>query len=467
MSESSDTNDAANAVEGDGDCQLPRRDQTRNLLLVGTNTALSYLASPVLYVGVIHVSLCQALDASATVFNLPASAYLLMSLMPLFVCWYLPRAGQLRGIVTTCYFLMACGSLLVAATVIAPLPNQAKLAVIVLHGGLIGATRSVAVACEFEVLGRGVSSARRGPALALAYGVGPLLAIVGNLVSQLVLTGALGPIVTRKLGTPENFAALFAITMPVLGLAAWLASRLVIPIPEAEPPRPPFLQGVFGGFGRFLSQRIILQAMIAAIVVMSGYAAISNLAAYIELVMGRPSADFAGYANAIRFGFKAVTGLAMGWLLTRTHPKAGVLITALLGLSAIVWAIITPRESPRLFFLSFGLLGAGELFGIYITNYILSMSPPALMRRYMAFTMLTLFPCAFAGLLFGWIKDQYTGDQADSGLPFGWIKDQYTGEQAALGFQASFAVAAVFVMLGIVLALFLPARPKVDAAHSA
>jgi hypothetical protein len=434
--------DAADATLGD--CPLPRRDQTRNLALVGANTALSYLASPVLYVGVIHVPLCQALGASATVYNLPASAYLVMSLAPLLICWRFPRANQLRGIVTACYGGMGAGSLMVAGVILAPIPNATKLAVIVLHGGLIGATRSVAVACEFEVLGRGVSSARRGPALALAYGAGPVLAIAGNLASQLVLTGRLGPMAIPRLAAPNNFAALFAITLPVLGLAAWLASRFVIPIPASEPPRPSFWSGVFGGFGQFLRQRTILQAMIAAIIVMSGYTAISNLAGYIQLVFQRPSADFAGYANVVRFAFKAVTGLLMGWLLTRTHPKAGVMITSLLGLSAILWALVTP---PRWFLLSFGLLGAGELFGIYITNYILSLSPPELMRRYMAFTMLTLFPCAFAGPLFG------------------WIKDQYTGADAAHGYALSFLAAAAFIIAGIAVAAFLPARPQ-PAARS-
>src|SRR5262249_55955134 len=94
------------------------------------------------------------------------------------------------------------------------------------------------------------------------------------------------------------------------------------------------------------------------------------------------------------------------------------------------------------FLLSFGLMGSAELFGIYVTNYILCCSPKALMRRYMAFTMLTLFPAAPAGALFG------------------SISDRFQGSERAFGFQLSFAVAAAFIGLGIVLALFLPARPR-------
>src|SRR5262249_37739791 len=100
------------------------------------------------------------------------------------------------------------------------------------------------------------------------------------------------------------------------------------------------------------------------------------------------------------------------------------------------------------FLLSFGLLGAGELFGIYVTNYILCCAPPAQMRRYMAFTMLTLFPAAPAGALFGSIIDCYPGAGAD-------------------GFRLISLTGAIFIAGGIVLALLLPARPRPEEPGTA
>ena len=97
-----------------------------------------------------------------------------------------------------------------------------------------------------------------------------------------------------------------------------------------------------------------------------------------------------------------------------------------------------------MFLVSFGLLGAGELFGIYITNYILCCSPQAMMRRYMAFTMLTLLAAAPAGPVFGAISDHYKALHG-----------------TAAAFRLSFAVAAAAIGLAILLAgLLLPARPR-------
>jgi hypothetical protein len=426
------------AVHGPADaCPLTGRQQTRNLVLVGVNTGLSYLASPVLYVGVVHAALGEQLRASATVANLPASAYLVLSALPLFVSWYFPRVSQLKAILVTCYAALAAGSAVVTAVLLWPVPDWLRLAVLVLHGGVVGGARTVAVACEFEVLGRGVSETRRGMALGLAYGVGPVLAIAGALASQLLLTGQLGPLRVPRLAFPENFAALFAATVPIMGLGAFLSSRFIIPQPAQEAGRQPFLTGVFGGLGEFLGRRVVLIGMLSAVVVLAGYQIISNLTLYTKEVLGEAPAQYAGYQNMVRFACKAVAGVLLGWLLTRTHPKAGVLVTALVGLAAVGWAVVAPGYW---FLLSFALLGAGELFGIYVTNYLLCCAPAAQVRRYMAFTMLTLFPAAPAGMLFGSLVDFFPG-------------------APATGFRLSFLTAASFIAAGIVLALWLPARP--------
>jgi MFS family permease len=426
-------------------CPLGDREQVRNLVLVGINTGLSYLASPVLYVGVVHAALGEQLHASATVSNLPASAYLVMAALPLFVSWYFPRIAQLKTILIVCYAALATMSAIVSAVLLWPAPYWLRITALIIHGGVVGGARTVAVACEFEVLGRAVSEARRGTALGLAYGVGPVLAIVGALVSQLLLTGTLGLVTIPAQPFPVNFATLFAVSVPIMALGAFLSSRFIIPLPVQEASRRPFLQGVFGGLGQFLGRPVVRRSMLVGIVVLAGYQIISNLTLYTREVLGEAPAQFAGYQNAVRFSCKAVAGVLMGWLLTRTHPRAGVLVTACIGLAGVGWAIVASRNW---FLLSFGLLGAGELFGIYLTNYLLCCAAPEQMRRYMAFSMLTLFPAAPAGALYG------------------AITDAFKNQSEVLGFQLSFVTAALFITMGIGLALCLPRRPQPESREA-
>lgn len=425
-------------------CPLGDREQTRNVILVAVNTGLSYLASPVLYVGVVHASLCDWLQTSATVANLPATAYLIMSPLPLVVAWLFPYARLLKPVMVACYASLAGVNALMALVLLGSASKELQVAVLILQGGIVGGARTVAVAFEFEVLGRAVSSARRGRALGLAYGRGPILAIIGSLASQWLLAGTLGPWQMERLEGPYNFAVLFAAAVPIMAVAAVLASRYVIPMEASEPPRPSFIQGVFGGFGKFLSQPVIRLGMIVSIIILAGYTIISNMTLYTREVLGVPPAEFAGYQNTLRFAFKSVTGMFLGWVLSRTHPKAGVLLAASLGLAAVLCAALAPG---KWFLLSFGLLGGGELFGIYVTNYILCCSPRNEMRRYMAFTMVTLFPAAFAGILFGIISDHFRSNASSP-------------DSLAHAYQLSFFVAAGFIALGIALALFLPARPR-------
>src|SRR5262245_37139111 len=85
------------------DCPLSEQAQTRNLILVGVNTSLSYLASPILYVAVVHAALIKEMSDSATVANLPSTAYLAMASLPLFVAWYVPQVALLKHILVSCY----------------------------------------------------------------------------------------------------------------------------------------------------------------------------------------------------------------------------------------------------------------------------------------------------------------------------------------------------------------------------
>jgi hypothetical protein len=428
---------------------LSTREQTRNVLIVGLNTALSYLAAPVLYVDTVHTALMNSLQKegggtpSDKLSNLPSSAYLALSVLPLFVAWAFPQIRLLRRMLVTCYAILVLASAAVVAVLLWPVSWWVKAAVVVAHGGVVGGARTVGVALEFEVLGVAVAESRRGQALGLAYGLGPILAVLGSLLSQLLLTGQVGRLYLGAWPFPRNFAAVFAASLPVMALGAFLSSRLIIPVPEHEAPRQSFLTGVFGGFGRFLGSPVVLLAVVSSILIFCGYQVIDNMTLYCGVLLQEDPAETAGYQKAVLYTCKVVMGVSMGWVLTWAAPRAAVLISSAVGLVAAVFAALAPAS---VYLFSFGLLGAGQLYGIYITNYVLSCAPKTLMRRYMAFMMITMMPAAFSGVIYGAISDYF-------GSP---------PHTKAFGYQMSLAVAAGLIAVGIALSLLLPPRPRAD-----
>ncbi len=155
-------NDAGSAAE---DCALTTREQTRNLVLFSINTGLFYLAAPVLLVGNLQAAVCKGLGASDTVSNLPGSAYLIMSSMPVVVAWLFPHAALLKRVLVISYTLLAGMGAIVATALLSPVPNEVKIAAVILQGAVTGGALTVATMFLFEVLGRGVAGVRRGTGL--------------------------------------------------------------------------------------------------------------------------------------------------------------------------------------------------------------------------------------------------------------------------------------------------------------
>jgi MFS family permease len=425
------------------ECSLPASAQTRNLVLFGINTSLSYLASPITFINV-HATCCKQLGASATVANLPSTAYLAMAAFPLLVAWYFPAVSLFRRILVLSYAAFAASSAAVAVILLLPVAAWVKIAALVAHGALTGAALTVAVTFLFESLRRGVSEARRGQALGLGYGVGPILALLASQVVQWILPPEEK---AGELATPDvirGYALLFAASVPIMGLAAFLSSRFIIPCPEQEPVRLPFLEGVFGGIGDFLGNRVLRITTVAGILAFSGYHIFDNMLLYTRYALGEAPEQHLGNQLSLRYGFKMVTGLLMGWLLTRTNPRTVMLLTGWLGLTGVTWAFYA---SGSWYHLSFGPFGGGELFGVYITNYILACSPPAKVRRNLSFAVLMMVPAAAAGPLFGGIADY-----------FGSVYSK------AVGFQMSFVAAAYFIGGTLLLLLLLPSRPRPETS---
>ncbi|MGE0608249.1 MAG: hypothetical protein AB7O62_14225 [Pirellulales bacterium] len=492
-------------------CPLTAAEQRRNLLLFGANIGLIYLGAPVLYVGLTQAALLQHLGASNTFANLPSSFYFWMTPLPILAAWWFHRSRQIKPVIAGCFLLAALGGLLVAGTLVFPTPAWAaamlrglnarlpeplqvpihwSAPVVLLHSALLGGVLVTVSAFQWVVIGKGVAESRRGKVLALAFGVGPLLAVASALACQLIFSGSLElPTLWQghqpwrmeiaPLAFPGNFAVLFAATTPILGLAALLSMKFVLPPPDADEQaaRESFFDGVLAGFGGFFSNRLILLASICLILVGSGYSIINNFTLSTSSVVAKgekaevnevkepeepandvkPPADkkpenatqYVGYQHAIRFAFKAVGGLLLGWLLSLTHPKAGMLVTAGFCLASVLWVQAVAGQwiagvAGKWFLLSFGLIGIGELFGVYFPNYILSCSPKSQMRRNMSFTGMLNMPTAFAPLLFGLIADSVAA----------------ATEDPAAGFIASFWVAVTILCAALALVLVLPTRPE-------
>lgn len=429
-------------------CPVSPAHQTRNMLLFAGNVSLIYLGGSVLYVGITEAALCQKLGTSSAVANLPTTAFGFGSLVPILVAWCFPSVSLLKPIISSCYALCALAGLIMTMLLVTPSPTALVVWSLIAYGFLIGGAMQVIGTFQFEALGRGMSERRRSQTFWLAYGVGPLIALVGSLASQAVLSGAvelpyydrsqgmsLAHLTFPTLAFPWNFAVLFAVTVPLMALAAVFSMLFVIPRAEQQVERLPFLEGTIGGVGKILANPTIRIAALATVLIYAGNMILSNVSLYTKQSLGTAAEEYVGYQNAMRFGSKSLSGAIIGWLLTTTNPKSGLTATALVGLTGVLWATFVPG---KWFMLSFALLGAGELFATYYSNYILACSPRSKMRRNMAFTYMLPLVASPAGWMFGKISDVYHQDH-----------------------RPSFIVAALILAATLGLVLFgLPARPR-------
>ena len=140
------------------------------------------------------------LEFSPTVANLPIALYAWMTPVPILVAWYFCSSRVLKPVLTATYLIIAATGGVVAALLLLEAPAWAVLSGVVLHAAVMGCGLGVVTPFEWEVLGKGVAESRRGAALALAFGVGPLWAFLSSLGSQLVLDGRVDvPLVNASL----------------------------------------------------------------------------------------------------------------------------------------------------------------------------------------------------------------------------------------------------------------------------
>ncbi len=419
----------------DAACPLSAAQQRRNLLRYAAHVSLLYLAAPVVYVGNLDAILLNKFGYSDKVANLPASAFLWTTAPFLvFFTWYFCRVQVLKPILVIAYSTVAFSGLIVVIALLQTEPTWLVIALI-MRSTLMGWCLGIINFFEWEILARGVAERRRGLALSLAFGLGPMLAVISSCGTQLLLDGRLGPIEIQPLSFPWDFVSVFAASVLITFIPAISAMCYIVPLPSSEVERTPFIQGVFGGLQDFLRNRTLVMSSVAfLLMIFASNSILPSVVLYTKDVLGEDPQRYAGYQLALRFSFKIVAGLLLGWLLTRTYPRAGLTATMSFSLVGLFWAFLVPG---KWYLVAFGLLGAGELYHVYNQNYIVSASATASIRRNLAYANLLALPASFAPLIFGAISDCF-------------------------GLRQSIVVAAVLLTCSLLFVqLVLPRRPNI------
>jgi MFS family permease len=400
----------------------PKRDRFNGNLFFASYI-LIYLAAPVTYVGVVQAALCNKLGASAAVANLPASAYLFGFIAPFLGSWLIPHRWEQRTLVI-CTGLSAALLAVVGLLLLLPVSSSLRIAAVVTHGCIMGFTASLSQVFMLQCLARGTTPKGRARAFKLAFGAGPIAAVIGSLAAQHLLAGG------SSLNYPYDFAFLYLAGFPCMAAVSLVSSRyLLTDVPdELRPPIGLYLARILKAFrqGHFAA------LWWAYFLFFSTLAVMPNLSLRTNAALGREPKDVAGAILALRFGTKSVAGFLLGMLALRKGVKAPMLSTVLLLASAVVWATFV-RGWPYLF--TFGLIGAGELGGAYFPNYLIAISTLASNPRNQAVLLLAIPAASVAPVLHGYLTD-------------------------TLGFSASLLLAGLTIGFALLLVLRLPSSVR-------
>ena len=407
------------------------RDMDRhNSWVFAISHLLIYFASPVVYVGIVQAALCDKLGASAAVANLPNSAYFLGFFFPVILSWTLAYRFE-RTVVVAANLVTSSSLVLVALSLFLPVADSIRLGVVIGQGLVLGLADSSSIVYMYQCLKRGTSLKGRARCLKWTFAFTPILAVVGNLLAQFILGGGI-----PALSHPKDFGLLYLMAAGCTGGVAFLATRFrLVDIPEKK---PPFAETMKTTFRSYLQVRTLFLIWIAYLLLFLAWNSTTNLSLYSREALGADPKDYAGYMNALRFGFKAVTGFALGVIMIRWGIRAPLVTTVLLTAAGILWAWVVPGHA---FLMAFAFMGGGELAGAYFPNYVISVSAAAAAARNNAFLSLVLPVSSFAPALHGALTD-------------------------AFGFPASFGFGLAMAALALALVLCLPKQAETIAAKS-
>lgn len=335
----------------------------RNGAIFFWSTVSYYLASTVLYVGVVQAALCDRLGASAVVANLPAAISGLANILPVIVFPMIPYRLE-RSMVTIGNWVLTAGLVCVVASLLLPVSNSIRIATVIAQGMLTGLALSISNVYMFQCLGRGTTVEGRARALSLSYSIGPICAVAAALGTQYLLT--------RALPYRFAFALLFLAGAPCTAGAALLSSRYeLISIEETQ--RSNFVHFFRDALKSFGGNRKLVLLWLGYFLWTLSYNAEPNISLHVRQVLGGPPQQFSGVLLFLRFGCKSLAGFAIGAIAVTRGIRGPVMAALILTGAALIWACFVPGN---LYLFAFGLAGAGELAGVYFPNYAISISAP-------------------------------------------------------------------------------------------
>ena len=384
--------------------------------------ALLYLGAPVLYVDVVHASLCNQLGATKLVANLPTAVAAITGFIPLFVAWAFPRSRQIKPVLVTSHLLAAAIGLGLSLVLWLPLPAAVQLTLTILHGGLTTALMLTISVYLWEAVMRGTGEAVRGWMFGLTFGLGPLFAVASSLAVQWAL---------ETLPDPWNFSLLFAGSAVLMLAAAAVAARFQLSGDESAATRESLRVYLFGGLRSFFSSRILVLVTLATLLTQTGFFVMNNASLEVKSVLGREPEELSGWISALRFGVKGLAGVGLGMLLARGGPRPPAVATMIALIAAIVWTMTIPGYA---YLFAFGLFGAAELYGVYFPYSVAAASPTDRVTRNAA--------------LYGVLGNLGYLTAAGHGA----LADRY-GAAASLGVALTAAIAALLCVM------FLPPAP--------
>jgi len=431
------------AANPDDDCPLPVTTQNWNITCFAVFWAIYYLVAPISYIGSTHANILKSLGNSDETSNLPAAVYLWLTPIPVLITWLFPHSRYLKPLGVLSVTVMTLITAAVAVVLWSDASSVAKTNMVIAHGAMFGAANGFLITALWDALRRGVSTSRRGKSLGLTFGIGPLFACVGSVLQDACFDGSLLGGRTFGLTFPNNYVAMFAATSPLILLAGVFVGLLVVPPATAgDEPSEDRLAEIVDGLKQFLRSRNVLWAVVIYVIVYSGGNAIlSNVSLYAKNVLG-DATDTVGQQNFLRFGFKAVAGALLGLLLAKANPRATLLATTSVLLAGMGWALISGGWG-WIFMLTFGILGAGELFGAHFPNYVTTASEKKYVRINMAYLGVLSAFVGFSAYAFGWISTHY-------GKLYGEVQGRIISIYVAAGL--------LVLGLGLIMAL-LPANP--------
>jgi hypothetical protein len=176
-------------------------------------------------------------------------------------------------------------------------------------------------------IGRGSAESRRGLALSLAFGVGPLLAVLGSFGQTALLGGELFDIKFPGVGYPDGFITLFGVGAPIVALAAGVSRFFVVPPVVQEPRREPLsaVTGLLVGLPMMFAAVALVH--LAAVTNQEGFRYLGYLAGAGATATRPPSC---GPTEGLpgRSGWTNWwTMEGRGWIGARPYPSSGGLRT--------------------------------------------------------------------------------------------------------------------------------------------